>query len=98
MRERMSQRGKEVGNGPGGSGKCAENRKKILNGRNELNKSLRINKGSKKRTQNELVFECKKGQTRPKKWLRSRVLCGIALKFHAPALLVIGQAKSPAAE
>ena len=63
MRERTSQRGKKVGNRPGGGGKCVENRKKILNRRNELNKSFRINKSPKKRTQNELVFECKNGQT-----------------------------------
>jgi hypothetical protein len=61
MRECTNQRGKEFGNRPGGGGKCMENPKKILNRRNELNKSFRINKSYKKRTQNELLFECKNG-------------------------------------
>jgi hypothetical protein len=61
MRELASQRGKEVANRPGGGGKCVKNQKKILNKRNEPNKSFRINKNAKKRTQNELVFECKNG-------------------------------------
>ena len=38
-------------------GKWQENAKKILNRGNELDKSFRINKSCKKRTQNELVFE-----------------------------------------
>ena len=90
MRERKSQRGKEFGNRPGGGGKCMEKRKKILNRRNELNKSFRINKSSKKRTQNELVFECKKGQADPK----IQVLYGILLEFDAPGLRVTGYTKS----
>jgi hypothetical protein len=72
MRKLASERGKQVANRRGGGGKCVENREKILNRGNELNKSFRISTSTKKRTQNELVFERKKGQTKrkmgPKCW------------------------------
>jgi len=70
------ERGKEVRKRPAGGGKRQGNAKKILNRGNELNKSFRINKSRKKRTQNELDFECKNARITPKK----RVLGGT---FHA---------------
>ena len=68
------ERGKEVRKRPAGV-KWQENAKKILNRGNELNKSFRINKRRKKRTQNELNFEPKNARITPKK----RVLGGT---FH----------------
>ena len=51
----------------------------IINGTNYV-KSFRINKSVKKRTQNELVFECKKGQTNPKIGQKSTFLLRQASK------------------
>jgi hypothetical protein len=70
MGKLASERGKQVANRRGGGQKCVEKRKKILNRGNELNKSFRISTSAKKRTQNELVFERKKGQTK-RKWGRN---------------------------
>jgi hypothetical protein len=61
------ERGKEVPKRPAGGAKRQGNAKKILNRGNEPNKSFRINKSRKKRTQNELKFECKNARITPKK-------------------------------
>jgi hypothetical protein len=69
------ERGKETRKRLAGGAKRQGNTKKILNRGNEPNKSFRINKRRKKRTQNELNFERKNAQITPKK----RVLGGT---FH----------------
>ena len=45
-------------------------------------KSFRINQSVKKRTQNELVFECKLKQNEPQKAPKNRLLRGIELIAH----------------
>jgi hypothetical protein len=59
-------RARTARNGAEKEGKSAEIEKRcFLEGTNYV-KSFAINKSVKKRTQNELVFECKKGQTKLK--------------------------------
>ena len=72
MKSAGRERGKEIRKRPAEGGKWQENVKKILNRGNEPNKSLRINKSRKKRTQNEPSFGCKNEQIKAKK----RVLGG----------------------
>jgi hypothetical protein len=87
MRERAGQHGKGVGNRRGGDGKCVEKRKKILNRRNELNKSFRINKSAKKETQNERFLGTKKAKTNAKMWPGIQVLYDMILEFDGPSRL-----------
>ena len=75
MESAGGERGKEVRKRPAGGAKRQGNARKILNRGNEPNKSFRINKSRKKRTQNELDFEPKNARITPKK----RVLGGT---FH----------------
>jgi hypothetical protein len=76
MRRLASERAKGVADRRGGSGKCAENRKKILNSGNEPKNVLKTKELSFSGAKNELVFERKKGQTKPKKWPKNILLCG----------------------
>ena len=55
-----SERGKEVGNRPGGGGKWGENAKKILNRRNKAKDLLKAKELAFSGAQNELVFTGKK--------------------------------------
>jgi hypothetical protein len=89
-----SGRGKGVADRRGGRGKWVEKGKKILNSGNEPKNVLRTKDLAFSEAQNELVFECKKGQSNPKKWPKNRLLYGIVLEFDAPAPVVIKYAKS----
>ena len=71
-----SERAKGVRDQRGGSGKCVENRKKILNSGNEPKNVLKTKELSFSGAKNELVFERKKGQTKPKKRPKNNLLCG----------------------
>ena len=87
MESAGGERGKEIRKRPAGGAKRQGNAKKILNRGNELNKSFRINKSRKKRTQNELDFEPKNAQITPKK----RVLSGA---FHVTCGFSVGVARA----
>ena len=49
--------------------------------RNELNHLLQIKDLSFSSAKNELVFECKKGQTNPKKWLKNHSMYDTEREF-----------------
>jgi hypothetical protein len=57
--------GTRLGSDPQRTEELVKMRKKCKNGGNELNKSFRINKGVKKRAQNELVFDANDLKTSP---------------------------------
>jgi hypothetical protein len=60
MRKLARERGKEVGNRPGGGGNWGENTKKILNRRNEAKDLLKAKELAFPGAQNELVFAGRK--------------------------------------
>jgi Na+-transporting NADH:ubiquinone oxidoreductase subunit NqrF len=67
MRRLASERAKGVANRCGGRGKCAENRKKILNSGNEPKNVMKTKELSFSGAKNELVFECKRTPIKAKK-------------------------------
>jgi hypothetical protein len=77
MRRLASERGKQVANRRGGGGKCVENRKKILNSGNEPKNILKAKELAFSGAKNELVFECNKPQSKPKKWPETHLFCRI---------------------
>jgi len=84
MRRLARERGNVIGNRPGGGGKCVENRKKILNSGNEPKNLLKAKELAFLGAKNELVFERKKGQSKPKKRPRIHLLCGFLVKREVP--------------
>ena len=90
--------GKETRKRPAGGAKRQANAKKILNRGNEPNKSFRINKSLKKRTQNELDFERKNAQITPKKRVLGgtfHVTGGLSVDFRFPQSLRLVAARPP---
>jgi hypothetical protein len=77
MRRLANDRGKRVANRRGGGGKCVENRKKILNRGNEPTDLLKAKDLAFSEAKNELVFECNKPKSKPKKWPKTHLFCGI---------------------
>jgi hypothetical protein len=67
MRRLASERAKGVRDQRGGRGKCAENRKKILNSGNEPKNVLKTKALAFSGAKNELVFEGKRTQIKAKK-------------------------------
>jgi hypothetical protein len=67
MRRLASERAKGVRDQRGGSGKCVENRKKILNSGNEPKNMLKTQELAFLGAKNELGFEGKRTQIKAKK-------------------------------
>jgi hypothetical protein len=77
MRRLASERGKQVANCRGGGGKCVENRKKIPNSGNEPKNILKAKELAFSEAKNKLVFECNKPKSKPRKWPKTHLFCGI---------------------
>jgi len=76
MRRLASERAKGVRGRRGGSGKCVENRKKILNSGNEPKNVLQAKELAFSEAKNELVMEPNELKSKPKKWPKTHLLCG----------------------